>query len=175
MPAFPCADTLQMVAPFVKAHSPEAFARSYFYHRQGQSEDWLAHLLPLLNNEVCPEGRQIAAFHFAMEAFIKAEQGKVAVSNRSRLPPHRRPPYRRRRRRLAPADASPRAASPVCPSQSRSRVTLRHRSSSRTCRARHARGSRSAVACAMKRRTCLQGTLSSAAAKYEQLVQGVME
>ncbi len=70
--------TLGLVKPFILTHDPADFARSDMAHIHGQSKDWLGHLLPLLESKV-EEAQSLAAFHFAMEAHIKAEQGKREV------------------------------------------------------------------------------------------------
>ena len=70
--------TLDLVIPFVSSEKPLDFARSDYSHRQGRDEAWLARLKPLLCSRR-PEAQALAAFHFAMEAGIKSEQGKVEV------------------------------------------------------------------------------------------------
>ena len=70
--------TLQLVKPFILTHDPADFAKSDLAHIHGQSKDWLSHLVPLLESKV-EEAQSLAAFHFAMEAHIKAEQGKREV------------------------------------------------------------------------------------------------
>ena len=70
--------TLQLIAPFINSHDPLEFAHSDLAHIHGQSEDWLRRLVPLLSSK-CSEAQAIAAFHFAMEAGIKADQGKTEV------------------------------------------------------------------------------------------------
>ncbi|XP_072163612.1 NAD(+) hydrolase SARM1-like [Diadema setosum] len=70
--------TLDLVEPFVTTHDPGEFARSDKAHAQGRSEGWLTRLMPLLE---CSrrEAKCLAAFHFAMEAIIKKEQGRTKV------------------------------------------------------------------------------------------------
>ena len=70
--------TLELVKPFILTHDPADFAKSDIAHIHGQSKDWLSHLVPLLDSKV-EEAQSLAAFHFAMEAHIKAEQGKREV------------------------------------------------------------------------------------------------
>lgn len=71
--------TLDLVIPFVSTEKPEQFAKSDYAHRQGRDPVWLKRLKPLLCSRR-PEAQALAAFHFAMEAAIKAEQGKSDVS-----------------------------------------------------------------------------------------------
>ncbi|XP_063967847.1 NAD(+) hydrolase sarm1-like isoform X1 [Lytechinus pictus] len=70
--------TLDLVEPFVTTHDPGEFARSDKAHAQGRSEGWLTRLMPLLE---CSrrEAKCLAAFHFAMEAIIKKDQGRTKV------------------------------------------------------------------------------------------------
>lgn len=70
--------TLGLVEPFVKSHDPTEFARSDQAHIHGQSVDWLRRLVPLLQSRR-DEAQSLAAFHFAMEAGIRAQQGKLEV------------------------------------------------------------------------------------------------
>ena len=70
--------TLGLVEPFVRSHDPTKFARSDQAHMHGQSPDWLRRLVPLLLSRR-DEAQSLAAFHFAMEAGIRAEQGKLEV------------------------------------------------------------------------------------------------
>lgn len=70
--------TLELVEPFIRTHDPMEFAHSDRAHIHGQSSDWLRRLVPLLDSRR-PEAQSLAAFHFAMEAGIKAEQGKREV------------------------------------------------------------------------------------------------
>ena len=70
--------TLGLVEPFVRSHDPTEFARSDQAHMHGQSPDWLRRLVPLLFSRR-DEAQSLAAFHFAMEAGIRAEQGKLEV------------------------------------------------------------------------------------------------
>jgi len=73
--------TLGLVEPFVRSHDPTEFARSDQAHMHGQSPDWLRRLVPLLLSRR-DEAQSLAAFHFAMEAGIRAEQGKFEVLNK---------------------------------------------------------------------------------------------
>lgn len=73
--------TLDLVIPFISAEKPELFAKSDYAHRQGRDSVWLEKLKPLLCSRR-PEAQALAAFHFAMEAAIKSEQGKNDVSNK---------------------------------------------------------------------------------------------
>ncbi|XP_045171322.2 NAD(+) hydrolase sarm1-like isoform X2 [Mercenaria mercenaria] len=70
--------TLDLVIPFVSAVKPEEFAKSDYAHRQGRDSVWLERLKPLLCSRR-PEAQALAAFHFAMEAAIKSEQGKNEI------------------------------------------------------------------------------------------------
>ena len=72
--------TLGLVEPFVRSHDPTQFARSDQAHMHGQSQDWLRRLVPLLLSRR-DEAQSLAAFHFAMEAGIRAEQGKLEVNH----------------------------------------------------------------------------------------------
>ncbi|CAG0922906.1 unnamed protein product, partial [Notodromas monacha] len=70
--------TLDLVEPFVTSHSPEEFAYSTVSHVHGQSKTWLKRLVPVLlskRKEACA----LAAFHFAMEAGIKKNQGQTHI------------------------------------------------------------------------------------------------
>ena len=71
--------TLELVLPFVSSHSPMEFARMDMWHRHGRSRDWLRRLVPVLESKR-EEPQALAAFHFAMEAGIKSEQGRKEVS-----------------------------------------------------------------------------------------------
>lgn len=70
--------TLELVLPFVSSHSPMEFARMDLWHRHGRSRDWLRRLVPVLSCKR-EEPQALAAFHFAMEAGIKSEQGRKEV------------------------------------------------------------------------------------------------
>ena len=74
--------TLELVIPFVSSIKPDVFAKSDYAHKQGRDPVWLKRLKPLLSSRR-PEAQALAAFHFAMEATIKKEQGKngVIISN----------------------------------------------------------------------------------------------
>lgn len=72
--------TLEVVLPFLTSHTPSQFARMELSHQQGRSKDWLKRLVSLLSSKR-EEAQALAAFHFAMEAGIKMEQGKKDVSN----------------------------------------------------------------------------------------------
>lgn len=71
--------TLGLVEPFIRQHDPINFGKSDHAHMHGQSEDWLSHLVPLLRSKR-EEAQSLAAFHFAMEAGIHQEQGKIEVN-----------------------------------------------------------------------------------------------
>ncbi|CAG2104817.1 unnamed protein product [Medioppia subpectinata] len=70
--------TLDLVEPFISSHNPKDFARSCTSHIHGQSKNWLKRLVPVLNSNR-EEARSLAAFHFAMEAWIKKTQDKTSV------------------------------------------------------------------------------------------------
>ncbi|ESO95392.1 hypothetical protein LOTGIDRAFT_215051 [Lottia gigantea] len=65
--------TLELVLPFIETHRPDEFAQMDTLHRHGRSTGWLKRLVPVLSSKRI-EAQTIAAFHFAMEAGIKAEQ-----------------------------------------------------------------------------------------------------
>lgn len=65
--------TLDLVEPFVMTHNPSEFAKSNLAHAHGQSKQWLKRLVPVLSSNR-EEARNLAAFHFCMEAGIKKEQ-----------------------------------------------------------------------------------------------------
>lgn len=70
--------TLDLVMPFISSTKPSSFAKSDFTHKQGRDKVWLRHLVPLLSSRR-EEAQALAAFHFAMEAGIKEEQGRQGV------------------------------------------------------------------------------------------------
>lgn len=70
--------TLDLVEPFVTSHNPSEFAKSNLAHAHGQSKHWLARLVPVLSSNR-EEARNLAAFHFCMEAGIKKEQQKTDI------------------------------------------------------------------------------------------------
>lgn len=70
--------TLGLVEPFVTTHNPSEFAKSNLAHAHGQSKTWLKHLVPVLNSKR-EEARNLAAFHFCMEAGIKKQQGNTNI------------------------------------------------------------------------------------------------
>ncbi|KAL3269166.1 hypothetical protein HHI36_008249 [Cryptolaemus montrouzieri] len=70
--------TLGLVEPFVTSHNPSDFAKSNLAHAHGQNKTWLQHLVPVLNSKR-EEARNLAAFHFCMEAGIKKEQGNTNI------------------------------------------------------------------------------------------------
>lgn len=71
--------TLDLCEPFVSSHNPEEFAKSSTMHIHGQSKNWLVRLLPVLESKR-EEARTLAAFHFAMEAWIKKTQDQTEVN-----------------------------------------------------------------------------------------------
>ncbi|XP_049851844.1 NAD(+) hydrolase sarm1 isoform X3 [Schistocerca gregaria] len=70
--------TLDLVEPFVTTHSPFEFAKSNHAHAHGQSKNWLQRLVPVLSSKR-EEARNLAAFHFCMEAGIKKQQGNTEI------------------------------------------------------------------------------------------------
>lgn len=70
--------TLDLVEPFVLSHNPSEFAKSNLAHAHGQSMHWLKRLVPVLSSNR-EEARNLAAFHFCMEAGIKKEQGNTDI------------------------------------------------------------------------------------------------
>jgi len=72
--------TLNLVEPFVSTHNPYEFANTVAAHRRGQSKSWLQRLVPVLNSKR-EEARNLAAFHFCMEAGIKKNQGHTNIFN----------------------------------------------------------------------------------------------
>ena len=70
--------TLNLVEPFVSHQLPDEFANSTVAHRHGQSQGWLQRLLPVLRSKR-EEARNLAAFHFCMEAGIKKRQGNLEL------------------------------------------------------------------------------------------------
>lgn len=70
--------TLNLVEPFVTSHNPSEFAKSNLSHAHGQSQNWLQKLVPVLSSKR-EEARNLAAFHFCMEAGIKKSQGNTKV------------------------------------------------------------------------------------------------
>src|SRR5699024_9158690 len=82
--------TLDLVEPFVSSHNPGEFAKSSTSHLRGQSKNWLLRLVPVLKSKR-EEARSLAAFHFAMEAWIKKtqEQTTVRIDNTERIPIYR--------------------------------------------------------------------------------------
>lgn len=70
--------TLNLVEPFVSNQLPDQFANSTVAHRHGQSQNWLQRLLPVLSSKR-EEARNLAAFHFCMEAGIKKQQGNLDI------------------------------------------------------------------------------------------------
>ncbi|XP_044015576.1 NAD(+) hydrolase sarm1 isoform X2 [Aphidius gifuensis] len=70
--------TLDLVEPFVTSHNPYEFAKSNLAHAHGQSKNWLERLVPVLSSKR-EEARNLAAFHFCMEAGIKKQQGNTEI------------------------------------------------------------------------------------------------
>lgn len=70
--------TLNLVEPFVTTHNPSEFAKSNLSHAHGQSQNWLRRLVPVLSSKR-EEARNLAAFHFCMEAGIKKAQNNTKI------------------------------------------------------------------------------------------------
>lgn len=70
--------TLDLVEPFVLSHNPYEFAKSSLSHVHGQSKHWLQRLVPVLSSKR-EEARNLASFHFCMEAGIKRQQGNTEI------------------------------------------------------------------------------------------------
>lgn len=70
--------TLDLVEPFITSHNPYEFAKSNLAHAHGQSKHWLERLVPVLSSKR-EEARNLAAFHFCMEAGIKKQQGATEI------------------------------------------------------------------------------------------------
>lgn len=70
--------TLDLVEPFITSHNPYEFAKSNLAHAHGQSKNWLERLVPVLSSKR-EEARNLAAFHFCMEAGIKKRQGNTEI------------------------------------------------------------------------------------------------
>ena len=68
--------TLDRVETFLQTHNPADFAETYT--NQNHGADWLARLLPVLLSHR-EEAKNLAAFHFCMEAEAKVKQGKEAI------------------------------------------------------------------------------------------------
>ncbi|KRG06117.1 uncharacterized protein Dmoj_GI13152, isoform F [Drosophila mojavensis] len=69
---------LDLVEPFVTTHDPYQFANSNLSHAHGQSKHWLERLVPVLSSNR-EEARNLAAFHFCMEAGIKRQQNNTDI------------------------------------------------------------------------------------------------
>ena len=70
--------TLDLIEPFVQNHTPAEFAIISATHSHGQSQNWLRRLVPVLLSDR-EEARNLAAFHFCMEAEIKKQQGNTDI------------------------------------------------------------------------------------------------
>ncbi|XP_041379033.1 NAD(+) hydrolase sarm1-like [Gigantopelta aegis] len=70
--------TLDLVLPFISSNKPSEFAQNDISHKQGRDKNWLERLIPLLFSRR-QEAQALAAFHFAMESSIKAEQGRQEI------------------------------------------------------------------------------------------------
>lgn len=68
--------TLELVMPFINSTKPSSFAKCDTSQQQGKDHMWLERMVPLLQSRR-EEAQSLAAFHFAMEAGIKEEQGKL--------------------------------------------------------------------------------------------------
>ena len=70
--------TMELIEPFVQSHTPAEFAITLATHSHGQSQNWLRRLIPVLMSHK-EEARNIAAFHFCMEAEIKNKEGNTQL------------------------------------------------------------------------------------------------
>lgn len=70
--------TLELIDPFVQSHSPAELAVTSAAYSYGQSPIWLRKLIPVLCSHR-EEARNLAAFHFCMEAEIKKMHGNTHV------------------------------------------------------------------------------------------------
>ena len=70
--------TLDLVEPFVQGKNPAEFAEISAQQSGGQSSTWLKRLIPVLHSQR-EEAKNLAAFHFCMEAEIKVKQGKTSI------------------------------------------------------------------------------------------------
>jgi len=70
--------TLDQVMPFLLKKNPAEFAEMSAKQSHGQSSAWLRRLLPVLTSNR-EEAKNLAAFHFCMEAEIKVKQGKTSL------------------------------------------------------------------------------------------------
>ena len=67
-----------IIEQFISHHAPSEFSQiphSKFY---GQSKDWLKKFTPILDS-FREEAKSIAAFHFAVSAFVKRRQGDCSI------------------------------------------------------------------------------------------------
>lgn len=70
--------SLERVMPFLSKKNPAEFAVMSAKQSHGQSSAWLRRLLPVLTSSR-EEAKNLAAFHFCMEAEIKVKQGKDSL------------------------------------------------------------------------------------------------
>ncbi|XP_025016886.1 sterile alpha and TIR motif-containing protein 1 isoform X2 [Tetranychus urticae] len=70
--------THELIEPFITDRSPEEFATHSNCHSRGQSKEWLKRLALVLESDR-EEARSLAAFHFAMEAWIKKRRGETKI------------------------------------------------------------------------------------------------
>jgi len=70
--------SLERVMPFLSKKNPAEFAEMSAKQSHGQSSAWLRRLLPVLTSSR-EEAKNLAAFHFCMEAEIKVKQGKTSL------------------------------------------------------------------------------------------------
>jgi len=70
--------SLDLTMPFLLTKNPAEFAEISAKQSHGQSSAWLRRLLPVLTSSR-EEAKNLAAFHFCMEAEIKVKQGKSSL------------------------------------------------------------------------------------------------
>lgn len=79
--------TLDLVEPFITSHNPYEFAKSNLAYAHGQSEQWLRRLVPVLSSKR-EEARNLAAFHFCMEAGMRLSRLNFRSGNTLKIGPN---------------------------------------------------------------------------------------
>ena len=67
-----------IIEQFISHHSPSEFSTTPHSKFYGQSKDWLKKFMPILDT-FREEAKSVAAFHFAVSAFVKKRQGDASV------------------------------------------------------------------------------------------------
>lgn len=71
--------SLKLINPFIITHTFTSFAKTNMVpHTLGQSQNWLKKLIPVLSSS-SEEARNLAAFHFCMDAGIKKQLGMTSI------------------------------------------------------------------------------------------------